>query len=147
MSKVLGSLLPGIAGEVWAPPRIGAEACEHRRAPSAADHGARGGERSPAVAQRLAAHADFRSEDAGELSWWGRELSGMERGARSRRCARLADEGEPIEEPDEPPRWLRGRLEPHPAASRCRSTRRSGLQALVELLRGSGPSRSSGDDR
>ena len=44
-----------------------------------------------AVAARLAAHADFRTEDAGELSWWGRELTEIEREGALAQMRALAD--------------------------------------------------------
>ena len=138
MSKVLGSLLPGIAGEVWrrraAGPKL-ANTDGHRVRLITARVAVND---PPVVARRLAAHADFRSEDAGELSWWGRELSGMEREGALAQMRSLADEGETIEEPDEPPRWLRGRLEPHSDGFEVSVNSEERLQALLELLRGLG---------
>ena len=80
------------------------------------------------------AHTDFRTEDAGELSWWGRELSEIEREGALAEIRSLADDGEPIEEPDEPQRWLRGRLEPQPDGFEVSVNSEERLQALVELL-------------
>ena len=114
MSKVLGSLLPGIAGEVWRRRAAGPKLTNtdgHRLRLITA----RVAVNDPAaVATQLAAHADFRTEDAGELSWWGRELTETERASVLAQMRALAVDGESIEEPDEPQRWLRGRLEPDP---------------------------------
>jgi hypothetical protein len=138
MSKVLGSLLPGIAGEVWRRRAAGPKLTNtdgHRLRLITA----RVAVNDPAaVARRLAAHADFKTENAGQLSWWGRELTGMEREGALAQMRSLADDGEPIEEPDEPQRWLRGRLEPHPDGFEVSVNSEERLQALVELLRGLG---------
>jgi hypothetical protein len=138
MSKVLGSLLPGIAGDVWRRRAAGPKLTNtdgHRLRLITA----RVAVNDPAaVARRLAAHADFKTENAGQLSWWGRELTGMEREGALAQMRSLADDGEPIEEPDEPQRWLRGRLEPHPDGFEVSVNSEERLQALVELLRGLG---------
>jgi len=138
MSKVLGSLLPGIAGDVWRRRAAGSKLTNtegHRLRLITARVAVND---PPAVARALAAHADFRPEDAGELSWWGRELTEMERESALARMRSLADENEPIEEPDEPQRWLRGRLEPHPDGFEVSVNSEERLQALVELLGGLG---------
>ena len=138
MSKVLGSLLPGIAGELWRRRAAGPKLTNtdgHRLRMITARVAVND---PPAVAARLAAHADFRTEDGGELSWWGRELTEMEREGALAQMRSLADEGEPIEEPDEPQRWLRGRLEPHPDGFEVSVNSDERLQALVDLLRALG---------
>lgn len=61
-------------------------------------------------ARRLAAHADFRTEDEGGLSWWGRELTGVERAGALAQIQSLVGD-EPIEEAGGSQRWLCGRLE------------------------------------
>jgi len=135
ISKVLGSLLPGIAGELWRRRATGPKLTNtdgHRLRLITARVAVND---PPAVAARLAAHADFRTEDAGELSWWGRELTEIERESALARIRSLADDGEPIEQPDEPQRWLRGRLEPHPDGFEVSVNSEERLQALVELLR------------
>jgi hypothetical protein len=138
MSKVLGSLVPGIVGEMWrrraAGPKLTNTEGQRLRLITARV----AVNDPPGVAGRLAAHADFRSEDAGELTWWGRELSEMERESALAQMRSLADEGEPIEEPDEPPRWLRGRLERHPDGFEVSVNSQERLQALVDLLRALG---------
>jgi hypothetical protein len=135
MSKVLGSLLPAIAGEVWRRRAAGPKLTNtdgHRLRLITARVAVND---PPAVAARLAAHADFRTEDAGELSWWGRELTEIEREGALAQMRSLADDGEPIEEPEEPQRWLRGRLEPHPDGFEVSVNSEERLQTLVELLR------------
>ena len=134
MSKVLGSLLPGIAGDMWRRRAAGPKLTNtdgHRLRLITARVAVND---PPTVARALAAHADFRPEDAGELSWWGRELTEMERESALARMRSLADENEPIEEPDEPQRWLRGRLEPHPDGFEVSVNSEERLQALVDLL-------------
>ena len=135
MSKVLGSLLPGIAGEVWRRRAAGPKLTNtdgHRLRLITADVAV---DDPAAVTRTLAAHADFRTEGAGELSWWGRELTGTERAGALAQVRSLGGEGEPIEEPDEPQRWLRGRLEPRPDGFEVSVNSEERLQALVELLR------------
>jgi len=51
---------------------------------------------------------------------------------------RSLGEDESIEQPDEPQRWLRGRLEPHPEGFEVSVNSEERLQALTELLRGLG---------
>jgi hypothetical protein len=137
MSKVLGSLVPGIAGEVWrrraAGPKLTNTDGQRLRLITA-----RVAVNDPAgVARRLASHADFRTEDGGELSWWGRELTAMERESALAQIRSLGED-ESIEQPDEPQRWLRGRLEPHPEGFEVSVNSEERLQALTELLRGLG---------
>jgi len=135
MSKVLGSLLPAIAGEVWRRRAAGPKLTNtdgHRLRLITV----RVAVNDPAaVATRLAAHPDFRTEDAGELSWWGRELTEIEREGALAQMRSLADDGEPIEEPEEPQRWLRGRLEPHLDGFEVWVNSEERLQALIEMLR------------
>ena len=134
MSKVLGSLLPGIVGEAWRRRAAGPTLTNtdgHRLQLITA----RVAVNDPAaVAARPAAHADFRTGDQGELSWWGRELTEIERDTALAQMRSLVDDGEPIEEPGEPQRWLRGRLEPHPDGFEVSVNSDERLQALVELL-------------
>ena len=135
MSKVLGSLLPGIAGEVWRRRAAGPKLTNtdgHRLRLITV----RVAVNDPAaVATRLAAHTDFGTEDAGELSWWGRELTEIERKGALAQMRSLADDGEPIEEPEVPQRWLRGRLEPHLDGFEVWVNSEERLQALIEMLR------------
>ncbi len=121
LSKVLGSLLPGIVGEVWrrrqTGPKLTNTEGHHLQLIEA-----QVAVSDPAgVARRLAIHPDFRTEDEGELSWWGRELTDTERAGMAAQIRALAGEGEAIEEPDEPQRWLRGGPEPRPDESFDRS--------------------------
>ncbi len=111
MSQVLGNLIPAIAGELWrrraAGPTLTNSDGHRLRLITAV---VKVNDRA-AAAERLAAHQDFRTEEDGELSWWGRELSQIERqSALAHLRAQLAEaDGE---EPEEAPRWLRGRLRP-----------------------------------
>ncbi len=80
-----------------------------------------------AVAARLAAHTDFRTEVAGELSWWGRELTEIEREGALAQMRSLADDGEVIQEPR--------RAIAHPStvvtASSCHRSRETPTRVLV----------------
>jgi len=141
MSQVLGSLLPALVGDVWRRRATGPKLTNtdgHRLRMITAHVAVND---PPVVAATLAAHADFGVEDAGELSWWGRELSEIEREGALAQIRSLADEGEPIEEPDEPQRWLRGRLELKPDGFEISVNSDERLEALVDLLRtlGAGP--------
>jgi hypothetical protein len=78
ISKVIGNLLPTIASEVWRRRGAGPTFTNtdgHRLKLITAQVNVD----DPATAsERLAAHHDFRTEDEGELTWWGRELTDME---------------------------------------------------------------------
>lgn len=138
MSKVLGSLLPGIAGEVWRRRAAGPKLTNTDGHPLRLITAHVEVNDPAAVTRTLAAHADFRTEDEAELSWWGRELTDTERAGALAQIRSLAGEGEPIEKPDEPQRWLRGRLEPRPDGFEISVNSEARLQALVQLLRGLG---------
>jgi hypothetical protein len=134
LSKVLGSLLPGIVGEVWrrrqTGPKLTNTEGHHLQLIEA-----QVAVSDPAgVARRLAIHPDFRTEDEGELSWWGRELTDTERAGMAAQIRALAGEGEAIEEPDEPQRWLRGRVHLEPDRLGVSVNSKERLQALLELL-------------
>lgn len=138
MGKVLGSLLPGIVGDVSRRRAAGPQLMNtdgHRLRLITV----RVAVNDPAeVAARLAGHPDFRLEAAGELTWWGRELSKMERAGARAQLRSLAGDGEPLEQPDEPQRWLRGRLEQHPDGFEVSVNSEERLQALVDVLQGLG---------
>jgi len=114
MSKVLGNLIPVIAGDLWR------RRAEGPTLTNTDGHALRfvsalvKVKNQAAAAKRLAAHHDFRTEENGQLTWWGRELSEMERqSALAHLRSHLAqDDEEPVEEAEEAPRLLRGRLEP-----------------------------------
>ncbi len=134
MSMVLGSLVPGIIGELWrrreAGPKL-ANTDGHRLKLIDALVAVN----DPAgLAQRLAAHPDFRPEADGELSWWGRELTEIERAGAVAQIRALAGEDEPIEEGDEPQRWLRGRIELEADALSVSVNSEERFEALLELL-------------
>jgi len=137
MGKVVGSMLPTIAGELW----------EQRSAgPTLTNtdgHGLRlitaqiDVKNGVTARERLAAHEDFRTEEEGELSWWGRELTEME---RQTSLAQLRSQLDPeideeIEEPDETPRWLRGRLVPREGGFEVDVNSEERLDTLLGLLR------------
>lgn len=135
MSQVLGSLLPGILGEMWrrraAGPRL-TNTDGHRLRMITAQMTVH----DPAtVTERLAAHPDFRTEDDGELSWWGRDLTEMERAGALAQIHSLVGDDEPIEEADQPQRWLRGRLEPRADGFDVSVNSDERLEALLQLLR------------
>lgn len=135
MSKVLGSLLPEIAGEMWRRRAAGPKLTNTDGQPLRLITAHVAVEDPPAVKRALSAHADFRTEDEGELSWWGRELTDTERANALAQIRSLAGTDEPIEEPDEPQRWLRGRLESRPDGFEVSVNSDERLQALVQLLR------------
>lgn len=99
MSQVLGNLIPAIAGELWrrraaGPTLTNSDGHRLRLITAVVKVNVRA-----AAAERLVAHQDFRTEEDGELSWWGRELSEMERqSALAHLRAQLAEE--PVEEPE-----------------------------------------------
>lgn len=132
-SKVLGNLIPGIAGELWhrrdAGPKL-ANTDGHRLRFITARVTVND---TAAAVQRLAAHPDFKSEEDGELSWWGRELSEMERqSALAQLRSQLAEQE--VEDPQETPRWLRGRLQPREHGFEIEVNSEERLAMLLELL-------------
>jgi len=135
MSKVLGSLLPGIAGEMWRRRAAGPKLTNTDGQPLRLITAHVVVEDPAAATRALSAHADFRTENEGELSWWGRELTDTERAGALAQIRSLAGTDEPIEEPDEPQRWLRGRLESRPDGFEVSVNSDERLQALIQLLR------------
>lgn len=134
MSPVLGSLLPGILGEVWrrraAGPRL-TNTDGHRLRMITAQVTVN----DPATVTRtLAAHADFQTEGDGGLSWWGRELTEGERAGALAQIHSLLGGDEPIEKADQPQRWLRGRLEPRADGFDVSVNSDERLEALAGLL-------------
>jgi hypothetical protein len=108
ISKVLGNLLPAIASGLSrrraAGPTLTNTDGHHLKFINAMVQ-----VKDPAAAaERLAAHADFRTEQDVELTWWGRELSATDQ--ESALATLGAEVGEDVEEPEKTPRWLRGRL-------------------------------------
>ncbi|MGH2843695.1 MAG: tetratricopeptide repeat protein [Solirubrobacteraceae bacterium] len=135
MSQALGTLLPGILGEAWLRRAAGPKLTNtdgHRLRMITADLTVN----DPAtVTEMLASHADFRTEDEGGLTWWGRELTGVERAGMLAQIHALVGDDEPIEEADQPQRWLRGRLDPHAGGFEVSVNSDERLEALVQLLR------------
>jgi tetratricopeptide (TPR) repeat protein len=134
MSKVLGSLLPAIVGEMGRRRAAGPTLTNtdgHRLALITVRIVVND---PPAVAAKLGGHADFRLDDNGELTWWGRELTAMERESSLAQLRSIAGERAPAEEPAEPQRWLRGQLEQHPGGFEASVNSQERLDALVDLL-------------
>jgi hypothetical protein len=136
MGKVVGSMLPTIAGELWEQRSAGPTLTNtdgHRLRLITALVDVKDG---ATARERLAAHEDFRTEEDGELSWWGRELTEIERqtGLAQLRSQLGPDSNEEIEEPEEPPRWLRGRLTPREGGFEVDVNSEERLDALLELL-------------
>ncbi|MDE3132020.1 MAG: hypothetical protein KGL16_12790, partial [Acidobacteriota bacterium] len=133
-SQVLGSLIPGIIGEVWRRRAAGPTLTNtdgHRLRMITAQLTVN----DPATVTRtLAAHADFRTEDDGGLSWWGRELTGVERAGALAQIRTLTGEDAPIEPTDQPQRWLRGRIEPRADGFEVSVNSDERLEALLRLL-------------
>jgi len=132
MSKVLANLVPTIAGAVRAQRAAGPTMTNtegHRLRLITATLSVR----DPAVAvSALAAHEDFSAEEGGRLSWWGRELTRMERESA---LAHLREQtGEEVEEPTEPQRWLRGRLERSDGGLTVEVNSEERLALLLDLL-------------
>ena len=135
MSQVLGTLLPGIIGEVWRRRAAGPKLTNtdgHRLRMITADVAVND---PAAVIATLTAHPDFRAEDEGGLSWWGRELTGVERAGALAQIHALVGNEEPLEEADQPQRWLRGRLDPRAEGFELSVNSDERLEALVQLLR------------
>ena len=87
-----------------------------------------------AATERLAAHPDFTTEDDGTLTWWGRELSQMERQSMLAQLRAKFGEDEPIDNPDETPRWLRGRLRAHAGGVEIEVNSEARFEALLDVL-------------
>ncbi len=136
MSQVIGNLIPTIAGEVWRRRAAGPTLNNtegHRLRIITALLNVKDG---TAAAERLTAHPDFETEEGGKLSWWGRELTEMERqSALAHLRSQLAADGEePLEDPDEVPRWLRGRLDLRAGGFEVEVNSEERLEALLGLL-------------
>lgn len=135
IGKVVGSLLPVITGELW-----------RRRAAGPRLHNTDGHplkfitaqvnvEDPTAAAERLAAHPDVRFEDdEGLFTWWGRELTAMEQQSALAEMRARFGEDEPVEDADETPRWLRGRLKPANGGFEVEVNSEQRLAMLLELL-------------
>jgi len=87
-----------------------------------------------AAAKQLAAHQDFKTEDDGELTWWGRELTGMEQASALAPLRAQFGDDEPIDNSDETPRWLRGRLRSTAQGFKVEVNSDERLQALMGVL-------------
>ena len=138
MSQVLGTLLPGIIGEVWNRRTAGPKLTNtegHRLRMITAKVTVNDPD---TVTRTLVAHADFRTEDEGGLSWWGRELTAIERAGALAQIQTLVGDDTPVEEADQPQRWLRGRLEPGADGYEVTVNSDERLEALMQLLDGLG---------
>jgi hypothetical protein len=136
MGKVVGSMLPTIAGELWEQRSAGPTLTNTDGHPLRLITAQVDIEDRATARERLAAHEDFRTEEDGELSWWGRELTEMERqtGLAQLRAQLGPESDEEIEEPEEPPRWLRGRLAPREGGFEVDVNSEERLDALLGLL-------------
>ena len=132
MSKVLGNLIPAIVGELRqrraAGPTLTNTDGHSLRLITAEVKVAS----AAAAGARLAAHPDFEAAEDGELSWWGRELTELER--ESALALLRSQTSEPVEEPEEAPRWLRGRLRPRKDGLEVEVNSEERLTMLLELL-------------
>jgi hypothetical protein len=137
MSKIVGSLIPEIAAGIYRRRTAGIQMTNtdgHRIRLITATVAVRGG--SAAAAPRLAAHDDIGLEDDGELSWWGRELTKLERESSLAhvRAELGADGARQGSESDEPPRWLRGHLRPVESGFEVEVNSEERLAVLLALL-------------
>lgn len=134
-TRMLCELAPTIIGGIWQERRAGPQLRNmegHRvKLITASVVAQQPGE----LLARLADHPDFRREEDGELSWWGRELTADEQASMLASLrAQLGAEAEEIEQPDERPRWLRGRLRPKGDAIEVEVNSQERLEALLRLL-------------
>ena len=129
MSKVLGSLLPAIAGEVW------------RRRAAGPKLTNTDGHRLRLITARVAVNDPaavarpgwWRTRTSGprmpgELSWWGRELTEIERESALAQMRALADRASRSRSPTSRSAGCAGVWSRTRTASRCRSTPRSGCR-------------------
>ena len=139
MSTVLGSLLPGIAGEVWRRRAAGPKLTNTDGHPPTADHRPRGGERSRSRgtdagrARGLPDRGRRRAELVGPRA--DRHSSAR---ARSRRSARSRTKASRSRSPTSRSAGCAGGSSHARTASRVSVNSEERLQALVQLLRGLG---------
>jgi hypothetical protein len=132
ISKIVCNLLPSLAGELWGRRAAGAGLTNTDGHRLALITGLVRVDAAAAAAERLAAHEDFRTEEDGELTWWGRELSELER--QTALATIRAEAGEDEAQYDETPRWLRGRLKPGDGGFEVEVNSEERLQMLLEML-------------
>lgn len=139
VSKITANLLPAIAGGIRqqraAAPRLtntDGHPLKMITALVAIEE-----EASTGAARRLAAHPDFTCDEDG-IGWWGRELTAAEREQTLHSVRAQLQEAEEeeleIEEPEEPRRWLRGRLRPAEGGFEVGVNSEERLQSLLERL-------------
>ena len=139
VSKITANLLPPIAGAIRhrrkAGPRLTKNTDGHPLKMITALVAIDGP--STGMLERLAAHPDFTREESG-IGWWGRELTAAEREQSLQSVrAQLEDSYEEdveIEEPDEPRRWLRGRLRPAHGSVEVEVNSEERLESLLEVI-------------
>ena len=138
MSKVLGNLIPTIMGELQERQAAGPTLTNTDGHPLRLITAMIEVNDAAAATTRLAGRGDFRVEDDRELTWRGRELTELER--ESALAYLRSQTSEPVEEPEEAMRWLRGHLRPRAGGSRSRSTPRSVWRSCSSSSRRSGSS-------
>lgn len=109
ISNVVSNLLPVLAGELWERRAAGAALTNTDGHRLALITGLVQVDEPAAAAERLAAHEDFRTEEDGELTWWGRELSEMEQ--QTALATVRAEAGEDAAEYDQTPALAPGAAE------------------------------------
>jgi hypothetical protein len=87
-----------------------------------------------AAAAQLATHQDFKLEEDGELTWWGRELTAVEHESALAELRAQIGEDQPVDNPEETPRWLRGRLRSSARGFEVEVNSEERLEALVTVL-------------
>jgi len=132
IGKIVSNLLPVIAGELWGRRAAGAALTNTDGHRLALITGLMQVDEPAAAAERLAEHEDFRIEEDGVLTWWGRELSEMER--QTALATVRAETGEDAAEYDETPRWLRGRLKPADGGFELEVNSEERLEMLLTML-------------
>jgi hypothetical protein len=135
-SKVLGNLLPEIAGDVTDRRAAGPGLVNTDGHPLKLITATLAVDDAIAAASALATHADFRTEEDGELTWWGRELTALER--ETAMAAVRAETGQAIEQDEAGSRWLRGRLQPRSGGFQVELNSEERLAMLLEILKEAG---------
>ena len=134
ISVLISDLMPTIVSELWARREAGPTLTNTDRERLEFISAVVNVPDQAAAAKRLAAHGDFKIEDEGVLTWWGGELSQLERESMLAQLRAQFGEDEPVDNPDEPPRWLRGRLRPTAGGFAIEVNSEERLQALLGVF-------------
>jgi len=132
MGKVVGNLIPEIAGDVGDRRAAGPELVNTDGHPLRFITATLAIDDAAAAAAGLAAHADFRAEEDGELTWWGRELTALEQ--ETAIASLRAETGQDIEPDEEASRWLRARLLPRSGGFEVELNSEERLAMLLAVL-------------